>query len=94
MTVTGAQVAAALEDVLDPELGMSVIDLGLIYAVEIDDGLVRVNMTLTTPGCPIHESISEWVRRAVMDIPGVTDVEVNITFDPPWTPDRIKQGRR
>ena len=94
MPVSGGQVMAALQDVLDPELGMSVVDLGLIYAVEIDDGHIRVTMTLTAPGCPMHDSMAEWVRRAAMDIPGATDVEVNITFDPPWTPDRIRQDRR
>ena len=94
MPVTGEQVMGALQDVLDPELGMSVVDLGLIYAVEIDDGDIRVTMTLTAPGCPIHDSMSEWVRRTVRDIPGATNVEVNITFDPPWTPDRIRRERR
>ena len=89
MAVTGEQVTAALQNVLDPELGMSVVDLGLIYGVDVDGGHVRVTMTLTAPGCPIHDAMSESVRRAVLDIPGATDVEVTITFDPPWTPDRI-----
>ena len=89
MAVNGEQVMVALQNVLDPELGMSVIDLGLIYGVEVDDGHVRVTMTLTAPGCPIHDSMTEWVRRAVKEIPGITEVEVDITFDPPWTPDRI-----
>jgi len=89
MAVTGEQVTAALQNVLDPELGMSVVDLGLIYGVDVDGGHVRVTMTLTAPGCPIHDAMSEWVRRAVLDIPGATDAEVTITFDPPWTPDRI-----
>jgi metal-sulfur cluster biosynthetic enzyme len=94
MAITGEQVTAALQDVLDPELGMSVVDLGLIYAVEVDGGHVRVTMTLTAPGCPIHDSMSEWVRRAILDIPGATDAEVTITFDPPWTPDRIRSRLR
>jgi metal-sulfur cluster biosynthetic enzyme len=94
MAVTDEQVTAALQEVLDPELGMSIVDLGLIYAVKIDDGRVRVTMTLTVPGCPIHDSMSEWVRQAVMKIPGTTEAEVVVTFDPPWTPDRISPERR
>ena len=94
MAVTGEQVTAALQNVLDPELGMSVVDLGLIYGVDVDGGHVRVTMTLTAPGCPIHDAMSEWVRRAVLDIPGATDVEVTITFDPPWTPERISPRLR
>ena len=87
--MTREQVLDALRNVFDPELGMSVVELGLIYGIEIQDGAVTVTMTLTTPGCPIHESMSTWVREAVMKIPGVEDVTVTLTFDPPWTPDRI-----
>ncbi len=93
MPVTDEQVTAALQEVLDPELGMSIVDLGLVYAVEVGDGRVRVTMTLTVPGCPIHDSMSEWVRQAVMKIPGVAEVEIVVTFDPPWTPDRIRLAR-
>lgn len=87
--VTEEQVLNALRTVLDPELGLSVIELGLVYGIEARNGGVTVTMTLTTPGCPIHDSMSDWVRRAVVAIPGVENVEVLITFDPPWTPDRI-----
>jgi metal-sulfur cluster biosynthetic enzyme len=85
------QVTRALRDVFDPELGMSVIDLGLIYGVEIDGAGVRITMTLTTQGCPLQGSMTDWIRRAVGKIPGVEDVQVAIVFDPPWTPDRIRQ---
>ena len=68
---------------------MSVVDLGLIYDVQIDAGRVRITMTLTTQGCPLHDAMTEWVQRAVGQIPGVEDVAVVITFEPPWTPDRI-----
>jgi metal-sulfur cluster biosynthetic enzyme len=87
--VTTEQVLEALRSVLDPELGMSVVELGLIYGVEIRNGAVTVTMTLTAPGCPIHDAMSEWVRQAIMKIPDAETVEVIITFDPPWTPDRI-----
>lgn len=90
MTVTREQVIEALRDVFDPELGMSVVDLGLIYDVQIEGGRVRITMTLTTQGCPLHASMTDWVRQAVGRIPGVEDVEVTVTFEPPWTPDRMR----
>lgn len=89
MTVGRDQVTQALREVLDPELGMSVVDLGLIYDVQVDAGRVRITMTLTAPGCPLHDSMTEWVRQAVRKIRGVDEVEVAITFEPAWTPDRI-----
>ena len=92
MTVSREQVICALRDVLDPELGMSVVDLGLIYDVRIDGGRVHITMTLTTQGCPLHAAMAEWVRQAVGRVHGVEAVAVSITFEPPWTPDRIAQG--
>jgi len=92
MSVSPEQVTEALRDVFDPELGMSVVDLGLIYDVAIDEGRVRITMTLTTQGCPLHDAMAEWVRQATSRIPGVEDVLVAIVFDPPWTPDRIRQN--
>ena len=74
---------------LDPELSLSVVDLGLIYGIAIDGRTVRITMTLTAPGCPLHDVMADWVRRAVLEVPGVQQVEVNLTFDPPWTPARI-----
>lgn len=91
MSVNPEEVTEALQDVFDPELGMSVVDLGLIYDIGIDDARVRITMTLTTQGCPLHDSMAEWVRQAVGRIPGVEEVLVAIVFDPPWTPDRIRQ---
>ena len=89
MTISREQVTQALREVFDPELGMSVVDLGLIYDVQIDAGRVHITMTLTTQGCPLHDAMTEWVQRAVGQVPGVKDVAVVITFEPPWTPDRI-----
>ena len=84
-------VTAALSTVLDPELGMSVVELGLIYGIDVKDGAVEITMTLTAPGCPIHDVMGEWVRSAVLQVPGVERAEVRLTFDPPWTPDRIQR---
>jgi radical SAM protein len=90
--VTPERVIGALRAVLDPELGLSVVDLGLIYGVDIEGGTVRITMTLTAPGCPLHDVMADWVRRAVLGIAGVEQVDVTLTFDPPWTPERIKTG--
>ncbi len=89
VTVTREQVLDALRPVIDPELGLTVVDLGLIYGIDIEGGRVAVTMTLTTPGCPIHDVMPAWIREAVLRIPGVEQVDVTLTFDPPWTPDRI-----
>jgi len=94
MPVNPEEIGEALQKVRDPELGMSVADLGLIYGVRIEGGRVRIAMTLTTRGCPLHDAMTEWVRRAVGGVPGVEDVEVDLTFDPPWTPDRIAPRAR
>jgi radical SAM protein len=85
-----ADVDAALETVLDPELGLSIAALGLVYDVTISGSTVRLTMTLTAPGCPLYDTMTDWVRRAVMRVPGVEQVDVDLTFDPPWTPARIR----
>lgn len=82
-------VRQALRTVFDPELGMSVVELGLIYRIAVEGRRVGITMTLTAPGCPLHEVMPEWVREAVARVPGVEAVDVSVTFDPPWTPERI-----
>ena len=89
--VSTEAVTAALNTVLDPELGMSVVELGLIYGIDVTNGAVGITMTLTAPGCPIHDVMGDWVRAAVLRVPGVERVDVRLTFDPPWTPDRIQR---
>jgi metal-sulfur cluster biosynthetic enzyme len=93
MRVNTQSITEALRAVFDPELGKSVMELGLIYGMEVEAGLVRITMTLTAQGCPLHDSLAEWVRRAIREVPGVDDVEVTVTFDPPWTPDRIDRAQ-
>ena len=73
-----------LRDVIDPEMRLSVVDLGLIYAIEIDGAKVHVTYTLTTPACPLAPVIAEQIRAAVLDVPGVREVELSLTFSPPW----------
>jgi metal-sulfur cluster biosynthetic enzyme len=87
--VTARDVLAALAGVRDPELGMSIVELGLVYDVRVEAGRVAVTMTLTAPGCPLHDVMTTWVRAAVAALPGVERCEVTLTFDPPWSPERI-----
>ncbi|HUC39604.1 MAG TPA: metal-sulfur cluster assembly factor [Gemmatimonadales bacterium] len=81
----------ALRQVKDPELDMNIVDLGLVYDVEIDDGggLVRITMTLTSPGCPAGPMITNDIYKVVRAIDGVKDVDIDIVWEPYWTPDRI-----
>lgn len=89
LLVGQADVVEALRTVFDPELGLSVVDLGLVYGIEIAGGEVAITMTLTAPGCPIHDVVLAWVHEAVLKVPGVTRAGVTLTFDPPWTLDRM-----
>lgn len=92
--VTEAEVRQALRGVFDPELGLDVVDLGLIYGIAVADGAVRVDMTLTTRGCPLHEAMADWVREAVGRLEGVDRVDVRLVWDPPWTPERLSEAAR
>lgn len=85
-------IIAALKSVYDPEIPSDIYELGLIYKVDIeDDRTVLIDMTLTAPGCPVAGEMPGWVQDAVSAVPGVGHVEVNMTFDPPWTPDRMSE---
>lgn len=85
-------IIAALKTVYDPEIPCDIYELGLIYKVDIeDDRTVNVDMTLTAPGCPVAGEMPGWVENAVRGVEGVMDVEVEMVFDPPWTPDRMSE---
>jgi metal-sulfur cluster biosynthetic enzyme len=75
-----------LRQVIDPEIDCNIVDLGLIYGIQIQGSKVLVQMTLTTPGCPMHESIAWGVKTALLNIEEVDDVQVDIVWDPPWHP--------
>ena len=75
-----------LKDVYDPEIHMSIVELGLVYDVEIEDGVIRVIHSLTTPACPLGPVISGMMQDALMDLPGIKEVEAVLTFEPPWEP--------
>lgn len=88
-------VIGQLKSVYDPEIPTDIYELGLIYKVELeDDRLLKVTMTLTAPGCPVAGEMPEWVREACEVVAGVRMVEVEMTFDPPWTPDRMSDEAR
>ena len=87
--ITEEQVLEALRAVIDPELGINLVDLGLIYDVAIDGPDVRVKMTLTTPGCPMHDSLVRGAERVVRRIPGIASAAVELVWDPPWNPNMI-----
>lgn len=81
-----------LEDVPDPELGISIVDLGLIYEVNLDKkGNIEILMTLTTMGCPLFDQIREPIEQKLMALDGVTNVVVNLTFEPPWNADKMSK---
>ncbi|MEP3655174.1 MAG: SUF system Fe-S cluster assembly protein [Litorimonas sp.] len=90
-----ADVINQLKSVYDPEIPTDIYELGLIYKVELeDDRLLKVTMTLTAPGCPVAGEMPEWVREACEVVAGVRRVEVEMTFEPPWTPDRMSDEAR
>ena len=89
-----APVMDALRTVMDPELGVNVVDLGLVYSVDVFDGDVSVTITTTTPACPIGSFLEDQVRWAVMRIPGVGSVEVDVVHTPPWTPGLMSDQAR
>ncbi|MDP3658744.1 SUF system Fe-S cluster assembly protein [Phenylobacterium sp.] len=77
-----------LKTVYDPEIPVDIYEMGLIYKVDISDDLdVAIDMTLTAPGCPVAGEMPEWVRDAVLKVPGIRSCKVDLVFDPPWTPD-------
>lgn len=88
-------IVAALKTVYDPEIPADIYELGLIYRIDIDDGRnVAIDMTLTAPGCPVAGEMPGWVENAVGAVPGVQSASVSMTFDPPWTPDRMSDEAR
>jgi FeS assembly SUF system protein len=84
----------ALKEIYDPEIPVNIYDLGLIYNVEVNDGHALVTMTLTTPHCPVAESMPGEVELRVGAVPGVGDAEVNLVWDPPWGPDKMTDEAR
>jgi metal-sulfur cluster biosynthetic enzyme len=91
---TKEDVVEALRQVEDPELGMDIVELGLFYDAEIDGPKAKVTYTLTSMGCPAGQMIQEDIERVVLEIPGVENVESELTFEPPWTPERMSEDAK
>jgi metal-sulfur cluster biosynthetic enzyme len=91
---TPEDVEAALTNVIDPELGLDFVELGLIYGIEVSGGDVHVTFSLTSPGCPIGPQVSEQIEEFVTELDGVSSVESTMTFTPPWTPDRMSEDAK
>jgi metal-sulfur cluster biosynthetic enzyme len=89
-----ADILDALANVIDPELGLDFVELGLIYGVEVEDGHVRVTFTLTTPGCPIGPQVTEQIDEFVGEVDGVKSVQSEMVFTPPWSPERMSEDAK
>jgi FeS assembly SUF system protein len=90
-----ARIVAALKKVYDPEMPVNIYELGLIYGIDVDDaGFASVRMTLTAPNCPVAGTLPAEIDRAVRGVPGVTDVKLELTFDPPWSKDRMSEAAK
>lgn len=83
------EVLENLKEVYDPELGVNIVDLGLVYNVAVEDGAAKIRMTLTTPGCPMHDTITGGVKWALGRLPEIKDVEVDVVWEPRWSPEMM-----
>ena len=91
---TREQLREMLKDVFDPELGYNIVDLGLVYGVEIAETVVTVTMTLTTPGCPASDMIQAGVRNRLEEAEGVGEVVIDLVWEPPWGPDAMSPAAK
>ena len=91
---TVEEVTEALTNVIDPELGLDFVELGLIYDIEIEGPSVRITYTLTSPGCPIGPQVAEQIEEFVSELDGVDEVHPTMTFTPAWTPDRMSEDAK
>lgn len=81
----------ALMNVYDPELGINIVDLGLVYGIDINDANVVVTMTMTTPHCPLTQGIRDGIPQALLGIEGIKSVDVNLVWEPPWSPNKMSE---
>ena len=89
------EILQALESVIDPELGIDIVNLGLIYAVDLaEDGKLKIKMTLTTMGCPLSDILQDSIKQAMEDVDEVKDVEIELVWSPAWTTDRMSRYAR
>ena len=89
-----ANVIEALREIYDPEIPVNIYDMGLIYKVQIEEGKAEIDMTLTTPGCPVAQSFPGMVESTIRKVPGVKDAKVELVWDPPWTQENLSEEAR
>ncbi|MDP2632761.1 MAG: metal-sulfur cluster assembly factor [Candidatus Curtissbacteria bacterium] len=89
--VSQDQVLDKLRECIDPELGINIIDLGLVYSIDIESARINVLMTLTTPGCPLDSYFVQDITSKLKKLKGISDVSIELTFEPPWTPIKMSQ---
>lgn len=89
-----ARILDALREVIDPEVGLNVVDLGLVYGLDVEDGRVRVRLTMTTPACPLGEEIALDAQGRVRSLAGVREAAVELVWEPPWTPERMSPSAK
>lgn len=89
-----ADVIEALREIYDPEIPVNIYDLGLIYRIEVEKGETQIDMTLTTPGCPVAQSFPGMVEATIKKVPGVKSTQVHLVWDPPWTQDKLSEEAR
>ncbi len=92
--VTAEQVMAALGEVVDPEWPVSIVDMGLVYGVAVDGGAVSITLTFTSTGCPCMDMIRDDIRERLLRLPGIREVGITLSWDPPWTKDRLSEAAR
>ena len=88
------QIRTALTKVIDPEIGFNIVDMGLVYKIDIHDNSIIITMTLTTPGCPMHNSITDWAEKEIKNLDPLLDVKINLVWQPPWTPNMMNSNLR
>ena len=89
------KVIAEIKKIYDPEIPVNIFELGLIYKIEIiDDKKVNIDMTLTTPNCPVADSLPKMVKNNILKIEGISDVDLNLVWDPPWTKDKMSEAAK
>jgi metal-sulfur cluster biosynthetic enzyme len=94
-TLSEEEVLTVLRSVIDPEIGMNIVDLGLVYGVEISDHKLHVDLTMTTPACPMGEMILDDVREVLSSLePADVEIDISLVWDPPWSPDRMSEYAR
>ena len=91
---TAEQVTEALKVVVDPELGINIVDLGLVYDVAVEDEVVKITYTLTTMGCPVGPLIEQQMQQVLTTLPGISNVESEMVFTPPWSPEKMTEDAK